>query len=590
MKKIYLCAIALSLSVVSFGQAKKNSIPQKFNNITSTKGATTTLAPQDKGTTVWSDDFSVQANWVFTNASTAGQDWNYGSGTPNVFASGTTCALAGAANGYVWIDSDALGGSAFQDITIETVNAIDCSLFPTVSLSFEQHVMSYAEVFTVSVSGDNGANWTDYVQLNISTSPQSPVLSTQSINISSVAGGQSQVKVKFNYQGNWDWWWSIDDVSITETDNNDIIASEEYYGTALVPYTRIPVSQIAPIDFAMKATNDGSVAQPNTVLTADINGGAWTGTSSPVTLAIGATDSLFTTPYTPPVTLGVPYVATLTIASDSVDATPTNNTFEFPPFEVSQYVYAQDDYSATPGSGGGSTTNPTFADEFEAGCYYDIYANATAYGIDVVIATGTTLGAAWEVALYEDDGTNFVQVDRSIPVIVASGDIGQTITLPLPTAPVLTAGKSYFAVVHALGGGTQASPIEFNYGTSGSSPAQICLIFYGTMTAPFTSQNFYTTSTPMVRLNFDPSQGIGNVKTKTSFNVYPNPSAGIFNIDLSSQNNENVNLIVKNVVGQTVINKTVAVSGTTETISLTDYSKGIYFLTIDNNTVKLIVE
>lgn len=76
-----------------------------------------------------------------------------------------------------------------------------------------------------------------------------------------------------------------------------------------------------------------------------------------------------------------------------------------------------------------------------------------------------------------------------------------------------------------------------------------------------------------------------------SFNVYPNPSTGIFNIELSSQNSEDVNVTVKNVVGQTVINKSVAVSGKTkETISLANYSKGIYFLTIDTKTVKLIVE
>ncbi len=84
--------------------------------------------------------------------------------------------------------------------------------------------------------------------------------------------------------------------------------------------------------------------------------------------------------------------------------------------------------------------------------------------------------------------------------------------------------------------------------------------------------------------------GIEELNT-LSFNVFPNPSTGEFNINLSSENSGQVNLTVKNVVGQTVINKSVAVSGRTkETISLTNYSKGIYFLTIDNKTVKLIVE
>ncbi|MBL4594406.1 MAG: T9SS type A sorting domain-containing protein [Flavobacteriales bacterium] len=79
--------------------------------------------------------------------------------------------------------------------------------------------------------------------------------------------------------------------------------------------------------------------------------------------------------------------------------------------------------------------------------------------------------------------------------------------------------------------------------------------------------------------------------TSLSFNVFPNPSTGEFNVNLSSENSGDVNLTVKNVVGQTVINKSIAVSGKTrETISLANYSKGIYFLTIDNKTVKLIVE
>ncbi|PCJ28808.1 MAG: hypothetical protein COA97_00250 [Flavobacteriales bacterium] len=75
------------------------------------------------------------------------------------------------------------------------------------------------------------------------------------------------------------------------------------------------------------------------------------------------------------------------------------------------------------------------------------------------------------------------------------------------------------------------------------------------------------------------------------FNVYPNPSTGDFNINLNSTIASAINLSVRNIVGQTIISKTVAVSGrSVETISLTDYSKGIYFLTVNNKTVKLIVE
>jgi hypothetical protein len=84
--------------------------------------------------------------------------------------------------------------------------------------------------------------------------------------------------------------------------------------------------------------------------------------------------------------------------------------------------------------------------------------------------------------------------------------------------------------------------------------------------------------------------GIDELNT-TSFNVYPNPSKGQFNINLSNNKADNVNLIVRNLVGKTIINRNVKVAGQQlETISLTDYSKGVYFLTIENKTVKLIVE
>ena len=101
------------------------------------------------------------------------------------------------------------------------------------------------------------------------------------------------------------------------------------------------------------------------------------------------------------------------------------------------------------------------------------------------------------------------------------------------------------------------------------------------------------TGTPMIRLTIDPQYGVGveEVEKDIRFNVFPNPSRGIFNINLSSNDENTVNLAVKNVVGQTVLTETVNVAGTTRhQISLANYSKGIYFLTIGNETTKLIVE
>jgi len=79
-----------------------------------------------------------------------------------------------------------------------------------------------------------------------------------------------------------------------------------------------------------------------------------------------------------------------------------------------------------------------------------------------------------------------------------------------------------------------------------------------------------------------------------SFNVYPNPSNGIFNIDLKGTPNNSINIKVVNIVGKTVINRdNIIVSGThTEKIDISNFANGNYNIVVTNNgvsTVKKIV-
>jgi hypothetical protein len=94
-----------------------------------------------------------------------------------------------------------------------------------------------------------------------------------------------------------------------------------------------------------------------------------------------------------------------------------------------------------------------------------------------------------------------------------------------------------------------------------------------------------------LRVSGNSTVGINELNNEVRVNVYPNPSNGVFNINLASKEANTASLSVKNIVGQTILNETVNVSGNTNhTISLADYSKGVYFLTVNQETVKLIVE
>lgn len=104
--------------------------------------------------------------------------------------------------------------------------------------------------------------------------------------------------------------------------------------------------------------------------------------------------------------------------------------------------------------------------------------------------------------------------------------------------------------------------------------------------------NFVQNGAIWVQVTINDAVGIDEVGNEVAYKVYPNPSNnGIFTVELNSNESENVNMVVRDVLGKTIINRNVAISGKTkETVSLSDYSKGVYFLTVGNKTRKLIVE
>lgn len=94
-----------------------------------------------------------------------------------------------------------------------------------------------------------------------------------------------------------------------------------------------------------------------------------------------------------------------------------------------------------------------------------------------------------------------------------------------------------------------------------------------------------------VKVSQDDAVGIEENDNEVHFSVYPNPSKGEFNISLASEKAETSNLVITDIVGNIVMTESIRIAGnTTKTISLANYSSGVYFLTIGNKTTKLILE
>ena len=91
--------------------------------------------------------------------------------------------------------------------------------------------------------------------------------------------------------------------------------------------------------------------------------------------------------------------------------------------------------------------------------------------------------------------------------------------------------------------------------------------------------------TPLVTWTQPTSARVEGRSSINNLDVYPNPSRDIFNVSFTSEDIENLEVRVLNVVGEVVYTENLAqfVGEYTKSIDLTTYTKGVYFLEIITN-------
>jgi hypothetical protein len=87
------------------------------------------------------------------------------------------------------------------------------------------------------------------------------------------------------------------------------------------------------------------------------------------------------------------------------------------------------------------------------------------------------------------------------------------------------------------------------------------------------------------------SLGVDINNLTASVNVFPNPSEGVFTLNVSSPKPSDLDIRVMNLQGQLVYEKMVGSAlQLNETIDLTNHAKGMYFLKINSQVIKLVVK
>ncbi len=87
------------------------------------------------------------------------------------------------------------------------------------------------------------------------------------------------------------------------------------------------------------------------------------------------------------------------------------------------------------------------------------------------------------------------------------------------------------------------------------------------------------------------SMGVDLNTLTSSINVYPNPTDGLVTLTVASAQVSDLNILITNIQGQTIYqNQVKSVLNHSENIDLSPFARGMYFLKVNNQVLKLLVD
>lgn len=594
MKKFYyLLTVAVALGISASAQLSRKAGSGKNHARTSNVASARQANPlkkhstslQRSATTLWSDDFSTASNWILS-ASVGTDNWVIRTNGPHGQFPINPIHSTTAANGFALFDSDSLcSGDQVAELTYGS--NIDLSGTTSARLVFQQYYRRYFDSTYVFVSNDGGTSWTQYSvnantinnNFNSNNAPSGSESNPDvvSINISSVAAGSSQVRIRFQFyspatlgpSAGCAYAWMVDDVSIEDIPANDIGIA-----TTANPsqYSSTPILQVTPLTLGARVVNNGGTAATNVGVTIDIFDASlnnvYTGTTNTAaSLASGDTTALLTTStgFTPSDT-GIYYIQYVCFMTDPDANTSNDTTYRF--IYVDDSTYARDE---------------TF---FDAATYLGGYGFLTNTGylgqmFDIVQASGLTSVSFFIDAATPGDvmSVDVFDVASGLPntVIGSTGNYtfttadtgGAFITLPFTSMINVIPGRYFVAV-------NQQSTNNITLGASSgvfTPNAGFFQVAGGAWTAidPFFNLSF------ILRPN-NPSStfvGVKNVDLDKNITVFPNPSKGYVFIMTNKGAEKDALVTVSNTMGQIVYSNTFSALDNAK-IDLRNQADGIY--------------
>lgn len=268
-----------------------------------------------------------------------------------------------AENGFLTLSSNSYEGISNPHVSQLTSPIFDFSAEDTVWVKFETHLGA----FTITPNNnailrvlDNSSGTMTTLEV-FNCFPEFPEFpeepnednrwsdnpKTIYFNVSEVATFQSSISFQWQWTGQGEYHWSVDDFQVSGSDPRpevDLILKEKAF---LIPENAMtPIFEVAPISFGAKMINQGSQPQSDTKMVIDIfnnnNQHVFSDTLLYETIAVDQESDLivFATTFTPPNNAAI-YEGIYTILPTSPDATPENNIQNFT-FEISGNIIAKE--------------------------------------------------------------------------------------------------------------------------------------------------------------------------------------------------------------------------------------------------------
>ncbi|HQZ42954.1 MAG TPA: T9SS type A sorting domain-containing protein, partial [Flavobacteriales bacterium] len=399
---------------------------------------------------------------------------------------------------------------------------LDLSASPYVEIEFQQRSRFCCDQspFFLEVSTDGGFSWpTAFL-----TNPGLPLnqgapgvgggpvtTETRVFNLTNaIAADATQVKFRFRHNsesGTSHYFWQVDDIEIRmlgEYDLRLVSAANTSFDLAAaatydsLAYTIFSYNQLRPLGLNMTVLNNGSMAQTDAVANFTVMEGSNTvlDQDQPVADFLPGEERLiFVDPgFTPPAVAGT-YNVDYSITSSATDPVADNTGSSS--FKVDANRYARDGGSATgydDGDGAGGVF--IFGNMFYAANAADLYS------ISVLLGAQSVVGdlVVGQVRATDEDFSLIASTEEiQITSAMLNGTGGTNFTELLFSSPfTVEAGTDYLISIEVYG--------SARIGVSGTSEAQTSFIYYNSPTQG--EDWFYTTTTPMVRMNFDATVGI----------------------------------------------------------------------------------